>query len=103
MIECLKFKAVEKGSLIGFADFFIPKTGMELYGCTMHSKNGGKWVNLPAKEYEINGERKFSSVARFRERSHQDAFSKQAIEAIERWIEKNPSEDTSRDVGECPF
>ena len=84
-IECMRFQSVNKGSLLGYADFYIPKTGQEIYGCQLHQKDGRRWINLPSKEYTNDqGERKFSPCVRYRERSHMDAFSEACKKAIEK-------------------
>lgn len=93
-IECLKYKAVNKGSLLGFADFFIPKMGLEIYNCQLFQKDGRRWVMFPQKEYTTgSGEKKYIGLVRFRERGHQDAFSKAAVEAIEKWCAANQKQD----------
>lgn len=89
MIEVLKFRSHTKGALLGFADIFIDKTGMEIYGCTMYQKDGRRWVNLPQKEYEENGEKKYAPVVRFRNKAHQTAFQDQALDAIDEWCAQN--------------
>lgn len=93
-IECMNYKAVNKGSLIGFADFFIPKMGLEIYGCAMFQKDGRRWINFPQKEVTDDmGVKKYFSHIRFKEKSHMDAFSKAAIEAIEKWCAANQKQD----------
>ena len=49
MIECLKYKPINKGSLLGYADIFVPKMGLEIFGCSLHQKDGRRWVNFPSK------------------------------------------------------
>lgn len=85
MIECLKYKPVNKGTLLGYADLFVPKMGIEIFGCSLHQKDGRRWINLPSREYTDNkGEKKFFSIIRFPNKAHMEEFSKQAKEAIER-------------------
>lgn len=85
MIECLKYKTINKGSLLGYADLFVPKMGLEIFGCSLHQKDGRRWINLPSREYtDDKGEKKFFSIIRFRNKTHMEEFSKQAKEAIEK-------------------
>jgi len=88
-IECIGFKQCQINTLQGFANFYIPATGMEIYGCTLHDKDGRKWLNLPSREYTQDGEKKYLSVIRFREKSHYDAFTSAAKAAVEKWIAHN--------------
>lgn len=85
MIECMKYKSVNKGSLLGYADLYLPKVGIEIYGCSLHQKDGRRWVNLPSKEYtDGNGEKKYAPIVKFPNKFHMDEFAKQAKEAIEK-------------------
>jgi hypothetical protein len=88
MIECIRFRAHEKGHMKGFADFFFPKWGIEIYGCTLYEKDGKRWVNLPTKETEIDGEKKFFPFIRFKEKRHWEVFIEQAKKAIDDFREK---------------
>ena len=89
MIECIKFKSHVKGALLGFADFRLPKMGIEIYGCSVHQKNGRRWVNLPSREYENElGEKKYASYVRFVESSHYSAFIEQALKAIDEYCKE---------------
>lgn len=90
-IECINYKPVNKGSLLGYADLFVPKMGLEIFGCSLHQKEGRRWVNLPSKEYTNDmGEKKYAPVVRFREKSHTDAFIKLAKESIEKKCAEQP-------------
>lgn len=84
-IECLKFQSVNKGSFLGYADFYIPKTGLEIYGCQLFQKDGKRWINMPAREYaNEQGEKKFAPYLRYREPAHKDMFAELALKAIEK-------------------
>jgi len=89
-VECLDFRSCEKGSLRGFANFFISNYGIEIYGCTLYMKDGKRWVNLPSREYKdsATGESKYVSVVRFRNKKQHDTFSEAAKAAIDEWCKK---------------
>lgn len=84
MIECIKFKQFEKGSLKGFADFRFPEKGIEIYGCSVHEKDGRKWVNLPSREFEKDGERKFAQIIRFTSNDDFNYFLRESLKAVEK-------------------
>lgn len=89
-IEVVKFKPYQKGNLEGFADIYVEKWGVEIRGCTLHRKGSQVWVNFPSKEFEdANGEKKYMPLIKFRERSHQDEFSRQVLKSIAKWREEN--------------
>jgi hypothetical protein len=83
MIEVIRWTPVDRGSLVGYADLYVEKMGLEIYGCSLLEKNGSKWLNMPSKEYtNAQGEKKYSSVVRFRSKEHAEAFEKAARLAI---------------------
>lgn len=89
-IECLRFKPHKKTTLLGFADFWIPRMGIEIRGCSLHQKDGRRWVNLPQVRYENDaGETKYSYTVFFRDSAHSDAFCRHAKEAIDKWCAEN--------------
>lgn len=86
MIECMKFKALEKGALIGYADFYVSSMGIEIFGCAVFSSNGKKWISMPSREFKDHeGNKKFIPLFRFREKEQQQSFSKQAWLAIQEY------------------
>lgn len=109
MIECLKYKPINKGGLVGFADLYFKNLDLEVFGCALHQKDGKRWVSLPCKEYiePLSGEKKFISVMRFRNKTHYDLFVKLAKEAIEKKCgEMNLQQATFEPFEpkeECPF
>jgi len=109
MIECIKFRSHTDGHLQGFADFFVPKWGMEIYGCSLYSKDGRRWINFPSRKYQNpEGETKYAPYFRFPDPKHFEAFIEQAKHAIDKWCQENANNDpefpdSSPDVEECPF
>lgn len=89
-VECMEFKSHNNGNLLGFANFWIPKMGMEIYGCSLHQKGDQRWVNLPSREYkDKEGMTKYMPVIRFRDKEHYNAFIDACKRAIDEWISVN--------------
>jgi len=88
-IECIKFRKFDKGTLKGFADIWVPKWGLELYGITLHEKEGRRWVNFPANTYEKEGETKSAPHYRFRNKDHWTLFCEKVKEAIDQKIKED--------------
>jgi len=100
MIECTKFKSFQKGHLQGFADFSVPKWGVEICGCSLYMKDGKRWVNLPANEYtNADGEKKYAPFLRFKEKEHWTAFCEAAKGAIDKWCAENPQQEEPMSSG----
>jgi len=90
-VECIQFRSHESGALKGFANFRVPKMGIELFGCSYFMKDGRRWLSLPSREYvdPESGEKKYISIMRFIEKEHLDAFCKAALHAIDEWCKAN--------------
>src|SRR5262245_31129916 len=85
-IECIAFRRVAKGTLLGFAALKLP-SGMILVDCAMHSKNNSRWVSTPSRPWvDANGARKYAAVVDFIDRETRDRFSRGALEAIDRFL-----------------
>ena len=91
-IECIAFKAKNSGALQGFADIYIPKWGVEIFGVSLFMKNGHRWVSFPSRESVVDGEKKYWPYLRFKEKGHMDVFAKKVMDAIDRWCALQPIE-----------
>lgn len=90
-IECLKFKSHMSGKLVGFADFDLQDVGITLHGCAVFKNEGRTWVSVPSREYMDGDEKKYHACIRFKDVEDLKAFSKSAVQSIERLYQKqNP-------------
>ena len=48
-IEITKFRKYEKNTLQGFMSILMTGIGLEIRDCTVHQKEGKKWIGLPSK------------------------------------------------------
>ena len=85
-IVCTKYHSINKGSVVGSANIYIPKWGVEIYGVTLFEKDGKRWVSLPQKEITKDGEKKYLSFMRFKEKSHMEAFGEKVKDAIDKFV-----------------
>ena len=89
-IECLKFTPFSKGVVLGFFDIYVEKWGIEIHGCSICEKNGGKWINFPSKEFEDEkGEKKWKQLMRFRDVEHKGKFNSLVVKEVERFFSQN--------------
>ena len=105
-IECIAYKPNASGALQGFADFKVPKWGVELYGCGVFMKEGRRWISLPSRKYEDNGEVKYAQIMRFTEKEHATAFSKLLLDELDAYAAKQamePSGETFAEGEGLPF
>ena len=89
MIICTHFKTYKKGHLQGYADLFIDKWNITIYGCGLYMKDGKRWVSFPMREYEQDGEKKFIPIMRFKDKANHNIFCEQAKKSIDNWCKEN--------------
>lgn len=90
MIECIRFRPINKGCLVGFADILVTSWKFEILGVTLYKKDNQTWINLPSKEFNNEkGVKAYAPIVRFQEKSHYDEFCKHAKHAIEEWLSQN--------------
>lgn len=84
-IECTKYKSCIKGNLLGFADLWIPKWGVEITGCSHCCKGTQEWINLPSREYTKpdTNEKAYAPIVKFREKAHATAFGAAALKVVQ--------------------
>jgi hypothetical protein len=99
-MECMNFKQKVSGPLIGFADIRVTKWGVDLIGCPVFQKGDNQWVSMPSRKWDDNGEEKWVPIAKFLEKDHSTAFSKKALESVNRWRAQNdaPVQNTNQGV-----
>ena len=106
-IECTNFRAYENKSLRGWANLFIPKMGIEIFGCAVYEKDGKRWVNMPQRQWKDpeTGEEKYVNVIKLRDKAHWEAFKDSAMQSIDAWIAANskPSLEESQAFEGTPF
>ena len=105
MIECTSFRSFQNKTLLGFANFFIPEWNLEMYDCSLHMKDGKRWISFPSKEYTSkSGEKKWSNYFRFKDVAVYEAFCEKAKEAIDKWCAaNNVSANTQSNSTQNPF
>jgi hypothetical protein len=81
----LQFRAFEKNTLRGFLSLELP-SGMILHGCTLHEKNGSRWVGVPAKEYEKDGTKTWAPLVEFTSKEAREKFQACALAAFDAYM-----------------
>jgi len=84
MIECVKYTPVNKNTCLGMATIYVQKWDMEIYGISLHQKDGKRWINFPSRMYEKDGQKKYLSYFRFRNADNYKKFCEAVKEAIEK-------------------
>jgi hypothetical protein len=91
-IICRQWRAFERNTLRGFADFEIAEIGLLVKECTVHCKDDRQWIGLPGKPQvdksgaavrdQSTGKVAYTNVLQFVGRSWSDEFNRDALIAI---------------------
>lgn len=89
-MRLLSWRALRKGSLLGFATFELP-AGLIIEDVAILTSNGRTWVNLPAKPQldkegqhrrDENGKPLYVPILRWRDRDLSDRFGEAVIALV---------------------
>ena len=88
-IEITKFRKFEKNTLIGFFTVRLSNIGLEIRDCSLHRKDGKKWIGLPSKPYkDSDGNEKYSYIVKFYEKDKWDTFQKAVLQELDKYLSK---------------
>ena len=91
MIECVSWRSVERGSLLGFAKIKIAQWKLTIDDVAVHQSNGKRWAALPARPQldasrqvvrGDDGKPKYVKTMFFDDRATADRFSAAVVEAV---------------------
>jgi len=81
------WKAHRKNSLQGFLTFTLP-SGLVIQNCTLHEKEGARWIGLPSRQYtKDDGSKSYTPLVEFATREARQRFQAAALEAVDRFME----------------
>jgi hypothetical protein len=87
---CVEFKVSNwkpytKNTLRGFLSLELP-SGMIVQDCALHTKGDSRWIGLPARPYEKDGEKSWSPIIEFTSKATRDRFQEQALAAVDKHL-----------------
>lgn len=104
MFEIQKLELVNKGSLIAkFSVKVLKWGGFSIRDCTFFEANGNKWVGMPARQYEVEGKKKYFSYCGFDEKDMDDKFKGHLLKCVEEYLSKMNIAPAKEEQGEFPF
>lgn len=94
MIEITKFEMVNKGSLVARFNLKVTKWGgVVIRDCSLFESNGKRWVNMPSRQYEVEGKKKYAPYIFYEDRETNDKFHETVIQAVEEVRNKSAREE----------
>ena len=86
MIEIVSFKKYNKNTLKGFFTCKLTNNGLEIRDCSLHTKNGKRWISLPAKPFKKDDNSQgWSYIVSFYDKDKWSQFQKATLEALDRY------------------
>ena len=82
-IQISNWKTRENNTLRGFFTITLP-SGMILHDCMLHQQEDRRWIGLPSREYEVQGDRKFAPIVTFVDKPAEQRFRDQVLAALDR-------------------
>ena len=101
-IEIKFFRKYEKNTLKGFLTVLLQPSGIEIRDLTLHEKNGKRWVNMPNKPYEDEGETKYSYIVFFPDKDRAQKFQEATLKALDKYRPPEPDPEPIED-DDLPF
>jgi hypothetical protein len=104
MFEIQKLELLNKGTLIAKFNVKVLKWGgFVIRDCTLFDANGKKWVGMPARQYEVDGKKKYFSYVGFEEKEMDDKFKGHLLNSVEEYLSKMNVQPMKEEQGEFPF
>lgn len=81
------WKAHRKNSLQGFLSLILP-SGLVIHNCSLHQRDGARWIGLPARQYvKDDGAKSYAPLIEFTSKDARQRFQAAALEAVDRFME----------------
>lgn len=106
MIEVISVNPVNKGEMLASVSVYIRPWKMKIHEITVMQKGMNRWVNLPSRKYESNGETKYAKQLEFDDSSVEKRFRDQIMAAVDEYIMRNGDlvpEDVVKESEPFPF
>lgn len=86
-IECTEFKPFVKNTLQGFCTLRMEPSGIVIKECSVHEKNGQRWISFPGKPWtDREGKTAYRNIIEIASRKQADQFRDAALKAIDQFI-----------------
>jgi len=90
-IDCIGFKLLRKGTLVGFADIVVRELKLTIRDVALHRKGESRWVSPPGRPWikdgelihEPDGRIKYAKILEFETSEVQQAFSAAVLDAYD--------------------
>jgi hypothetical protein len=92
-IDCIGFKPIRKGTLVGFADIVIRELKLTIHDVGLHEKGSSRFASPPSRPWVKDGQvvtddagkTQYVQIIEFADRGTRDAFSQTVWRAVEKF------------------
>jgi hypothetical protein len=104
-MEIKNYRAINKGSLNGYLDIYLPKLDWTLHGCGYFVSNGKRWISLPSRPYKDEAGKQCYADIISMPKEVKSKFSEMALVAYDAFKPPQAKEvdANSAFTEECPF
>lgn len=104
MIEIVDFKPMSNGACKAKFTVRLPKLGMDIRECAAFDTGEKKWIALPSRQYEKDGQKKYFNLVTFTSQM-KERFDKTVFSELEKLMPKQVQENTMEMANEddLPF
>lgn len=106
MLEVVNIQPIKKGAVLAACDVHIVPWRLTMRRVIVFQKGNARWVNLPSREYDKDGETHYQELITFDNNGIRERFRKQVLDAIDAYLETNPDmepEPVIKETDEVPF
>lgn len=106
MIEVSNINPVMKNSLLATCTVHIKPWKLYLHEVTIFEKGANRWVGMPSRQFEQNGEKKYVELITFEGDAVKKRFRDQICQAVDKYLATNPDckpEDVITEDSDFPF
>lgn len=96
-MEILRYRAINKGAVVGSFDVRIPKWGVIINDCTLFEKDGRRWISFPSKPYESEGQKKYFPMIQFVQKDHMAKFTEAVMPLLYEAMKKEQAPEPNSD------
>ena len=106
MIEVSNINPINKGNVLASCSVYIKPWHVLFHEVLIFEKGANRWISLPSRKYEANGETKYVELVSFDSDAVKRRFRDQIMTAVDKFLAGNPDctpEDVIKEDAELPF
>jgi DNA-binding cell septation regulator SpoVG len=106
MIDIISVNPINKGDTLASVSVAIRPWKLKIHEILVFQKGVNRWVSLPSRKYEKDGEIKYAKLIEFDDSSVEKRFRDQIMQAVDAYVEKNGDllpEDVVKEDEPFPF